>query len=111
MTSKRKYEDTGSAEGALTTEEIMTIVGTMVSYQGTSQQKQLRFADHFPEFKAQYPFLFDMACAPDFDMERFTYMMNLREQVSKQSRTLEDASKEIGQKLFNEYVKPHVGKK
>ena len=38
----------------------------------------------------------------------FKYMMKLREEVNTQKRTLENASEEVGQKMFNVYVKDKV---
>lgn len=89
---------------------INAIVAEIVAHSGTAKDKEARFERKYPAFVERYPFLFALACAPDFDAHRFNYMMSLREQVQSRDRTAEDASKEVGQVLFDEYVKPMVGK-
>lgn len=54
--------------------------------------------------------LYEKICEDDFDMDRFKYMIELREQIHKKQQTVESASMEVGQRLFNIYVKPIVDK-
>lgn len=57
----------------------------------------------YPSFAESYPMLFDMACGLDFDYAKFNMMMSIREQIANKDRTVEDASKEIGQKFYTMY--------
>jgi len=74
----------------------------------TAEEKEEVFGAMYPAFKERYPMLMEMACADDFDAQRFQYIMHMRDQVMNKERTVDNASEEIGQKLFNVYVKPKV---
>ena len=71
-------------------------------------QKKAFFEKRYPEFFENFPTLSEACCAPDFDYGRFKYMMKMRDDVLQDKRTLDGASKEVGQKLFDHYVKPHI---
>jgi hypothetical protein len=71
-------------------------------------QKKAYFEKKYSEFFENFPTLSDACCSPDFDYGRFKYMMTMRDNVLQEKVTLDGASKEIGQKLFDHYVKPHI---
>ncbi|NBP66911.1 MAG: hypothetical protein EBU66_19980, partial [Bacteroidetes bacterium] len=108
MASKRTHDDISEDDKHLSSEEIINIVTTISKFKGKEKDKQREFANKYEEFRMKYPVLFDLACSDDFDMTRFKYMMRLREEVNTNKRTLENASEEIGQKLFDVYVKDKV---
>mgnify|MGYP006079762341 CR=1 FL=1 len=54
-------------------------------------------------FKERYEYLFDMTLKPDMDMERFKYMMNLRQNIIDNNITFEKASNKVGVELYNKY--------
>lgn len=95
-------------EGKLSSDDLLVIVKKIQSHVGTERDKQQLFEKEYPEFVTRYPYLFRMACEDKFDFERFQYMLNLRDRVEKSHITLDDASKEIGQRMFDVYVKDNV---
>lgn len=102
--SKRSRND--AIDEHMDSKEIRTIVLEIACAAGSPKEKEAFFRKRHPEFAESYPALFEMACRPGFDMNRFIYMMEMREKVMQRERTVEDASMEVGQALFNEYVKP-----
>lgn len=100
---KRTREDTTDH---ISTQEIQKIVLEIACAAGTPKEKENTFRRRYPEFAERYPALFEMVCLPTFDMAKLQYMLQLREQVMQKERTIDDASKEVGQSLFDEYVKP-----
>lgn len=97
----------GFADG-MSNEEIRAIVAEIALAQGSPDHKATAYKDKFPEFVERYPVLFEMACARDFDMRRFEYMMAMRERIGNKQETVESASKEVGRVMFEDYVKPIV---
>ena len=92
-------------DSQLSQETIRNIVSDI---QKTPQNKEKRieyFSMKYPEFYEKYPILFDMACRDVFDYEKFNYMMRIREQIAAKERTIEHASVEVGQKIFDMYMK------
>lgn len=94
----------------LSNEELLVIVGVARAFEGSAKERRGMMERKYPDFLARYPFLFDMACQDNFDMERFQYMLNMRARVMGQDMSHYDASKEIGQKMFDVYVKDKVKK-
>ena len=74
----------------------------------TKNESEHIFTQQFPEFEKRYPALFRMACDKTFDREKLTYMMNMRRQVLDDKRSVESASRTVGDKFFREYVSPIV---
>lgn len=101
--SKRTRDETMDH---LSTDDIRKIVLEIACAAGTTKDKEKTFRKRHAEFAERYPALFEMVCQPTFDMGRLNYMLNMREKVIQQDRTIDDASKEVGQVLFDEYVKP-----
>jgi hypothetical protein len=100
--------DNSSDGETLQSSEIVSIVDEIIAFQGTSEAREAHFKEKYPFFTESFPTLFSMACAPGFDYPRFKYMMSLRDAIHSQRRTLDDASKEVGQVLYDEYVAPIV---
>lgn len=107
MSQKREREDD---ELNLTNEELLAIVTEIHESDGQMKDKERIFSRKYPNVKERYPVLFELACSDDFDMMRFKYMLRLRDQVLKGERTVDDTSKEIGQKMFDIYVADKVKK-
>jgi hypothetical protein len=105
MTTKRPRD--GGASKLLST-EIVTIIKDIRAISGTEKQRQDTGAKRYPEFAEHYPHLFKLACEPAFDMSRLEYMLNLRDSVNNQKVTFEDASKEVGQVMFDTYIKDKI---
>ena len=92
----------------LPSDVIMNIVREIRSRPGTTKEKELWVEKQYPEFADRYKALMKMACESTFDMDRLEYLIRLREQVRNNERTVDDASKEVGQTMFDIYVKPVV---
>jgi hypothetical protein len=97
-----------NAPSALPSHEIIKIVDEILAFTGTETVRKNTFKTKYPFFAEYYPALFATACSPGFDYSRFRYMMTLREEVATQQRSLDDASKEVGQVLFDQYVAPVI---
>lgn len=77
--------------------------------ENSSSYKEGYFEDKYPVFVEKYPMLFKMCCDPTRDIEKVYYMIDMIDQIEKNKMTEHIASVNVGQKLFDEYVKPVVG--
>jgi hypothetical protein len=100
--SKRERDDDDTQ---LSTAELLEIVQDITSHTGSTKEKQSIYRKKYPTFADRYPTLFEMATAPNFDLQRFTYMLNMRDSVQQQSISQFDASVKVGQNLFDAYIK------
>ena len=66
--------------------------------------------DKFPDFSMSYPGLFNTIIdnPKGFDMKRLHSMLGLRDKIRDNKVTHEEASTQIGQQYYDEYVKPRV---
>jgi hypothetical protein len=101
--SKRPRTHFDSSTG-LSSDEINAIVQDIREFKGSNDTRETHFKKKYASFAEMYPSLFSMVCEDNFDLEKYTYMMRLREQVRNSERTVEDTSKEVGQKFFDIYV-------
>jgi hypothetical protein len=100
-------------------EKILVYVKTLrrfVILNNTLKQEQpqvfqQRLHEKFGEFRERYPTLFQIIVDnPDnFEERRLIEMLRMRERVSQRNVSYENASIQIGQKYFDEFVKPIVG--
>ena len=93
------------SDSQLRNDEIIKIIEDIQKSSIDYNDKESHFSNIYPEFKENYPFLFSMACKPNFDYKKFNYMMNLRTEIINKNLTVEDASKEVGTKFYNMYMK------
>ena len=96
--------DDGSNMVHLSTQQIIDIVGEIQLSNLSEDRRMSHFKEVYPDFAEMYPTLLEMACKRNFEIDKFKYMMNLRFEIENKSRTVEDTSKEIGQKFFDKYV-------
>lgn len=89
----------------LSNDEIMEIVNEIVESTMTVKEKESYFSKLYPDFYDKCPFIFKMACEPNFDKKTFKYMLNMRQKVQDNEITEFEASKEVGQKFFDKYMK------
>ena len=94
----------GTSDGRLSNEEIISIVADIRSYHGAMSDKIEEFTHKYKDFSENYPSLFEMACNDGFDVEKFNYMLRLRKQIETSERSVEDTSKEVGQKFYDIYM-------
>lgn len=73
----------------------------------SSTSKKRHFAKMHPDFAEKYPFLFNKCCETK-DIETMEYMINMFKNVQENKITEHVASVNVGQKLYNDYVKPVV---
>lgn len=104
MSNKRERLD----EEGMTRNEILHIVNAVAALNKPMREKRKYCQSTYPDFVDRYPMLFEKVCEDGFDMNRFLYMMGLKEQIETKVHTVESASAEVGQALFNTYVKPIV---
>lgn len=107
MTTKRGREDGAK----LSSDEIMTIIKDIRSMSGTEKNRFDASTKKYPDFADKYPHLLKMACETTFDISRLEYMLNLRDSIDRKKVTFEDASKEIGQVMFDAYVRDKIDMK
>lgn len=102
--TKRARDD----EGKLPTDKILEIVTDIRNYKGSHNSKVEHFEKKYPEFVANYVSLFDMACQPEFDFDRLKYMLDLKDKIDQKKVSFDAASREVGQKMFDIYVKDRL---
>jgi hypothetical protein len=91
--------------------EIRNIVKEIRESKLQSKERIIYFEKKYPEFAKQFGILIEMASEPDFDVNRFNYMMDMRDRIAEKKETEESASVKVGQVLFNEFVQPVIDKK
>ena len=89
----------------LTNDEITEIVNDITSSTLPLKEKELHFSQKYEKFCEYLPFLFKMACEPVFDKATFAFMLSMRSKVMEKNMTEHDASKEVGQKFYDRYMK------
>jgi len=89
------------------TGEIRKIIKEIVESKLPNKERFIFFEKKYPDIVKQFDLLIRMACSPDFDLDRFNYMMDMRDKVINRTETEESASVKVGQDLFDHYVKPY----
>jgi hypothetical protein len=71
---------------------------------------QQRLQEKYGEFRERYPTLFQLIIdnPAQFEERRLVEMLRMRERVSNSNISYENASIQIGQRYFDEFVKPIV---
>ena len=64
--------------------------------------------DKHASFVQNYPKLFEKLMDKDVDMEQMQYIIGMYEKVQRNKTTFDAASKKIGQRMFDQYVKPDL---
>ena len=93
----------------LSSSEIMRIVREIQLSHLSEEQRKGFYSKRYKKFSERYQILFDMACRPELDIKKLEYMLSMRENVLRGNMSVDNASKHVGQKMFDEYVKPIVG--
>lgn len=106
MTKLQKRDRIGP-EG-LPSQEILAIVKEMRDFEGSAKERRETFERKYPDFAKVYHHLFDMACETSFDMDKLVYMIEMRDKIRTRQMTTDQASKEVGQKFFDIYVKDKI---
>ena len=72
--------------------------------------KKLHFKIAHKEFATTYPLLFDMCCDDESDIKHLDYMTGMLQNIQDNKTSAEVASVDVGQKMFDHFVKPLVDK-
>lgn len=88
-------------------EQIRKIV--MYIQNSEVENKEEVFGKKYQVFKKNYPILFDMACRPEkIDEKMFNMMLYMLNQMENKNLSQFDASANVGQVLYDKYVKTAV---
>lgn len=90
------------------TEHILEIVKCI--RESNVPNKEEYFENRYQIFKKKYPQLYKAICTEEkFDMDNLRFMLNMLHNVQvKKETTLYNAEVQIGEMLFNKYVKQNV---
>lgn len=81
-------------------------------YQNNFSQYETHLKEKFSNFSEKKPFLFDMAISQDkFDFGKLKEFCSIIDKVNNGKMTSENASKYVGQKYYDQYVKNKVENK
>lgn len=105
-TSKKRTATESMADTPI--DEIKTIVEEMITASGNTKDKERIFQGKYPHFAERYPMLFKMACKPEFDKERFAYILQMMSRVQTNEISYDSATKQFGQNMFDTYIKPNL---
>lgn len=86
--------------------DILTIVQEINN--SHVKNKAIHFAEQYADFKKAYPNLYEMACKGISNISVLEFMLDLMEKVHNNETTTHDASVEVGQRLFDQYVSPRL---
>ena len=109
MKNKRDKVNTDFVKDGYTSEKILEIINEIrLKYnvddvEKISEENKKDFEDNYKFFIERYPFLSDMAIKKEIDMNTLYYMLDLREKIINNNITFEDASKKIGNDIYEQY--------
>jgi hypothetical protein len=86
--------------------ELRQTVNSILDYKKTHDLSTTR--DTHSEFVETHPKLFEKLMEDKVDMEQLNYILKMYENVQKKRTPFEAASKQIGQRMFDQYVKPDL---
>jgi hypothetical protein len=106
--NKRDKQNLDFIKDGMTTDEIIdTIDNIRKEYNFniiTDNEKNI-LKNKYELFSKRYPMLFDTIIEPEYDQNRLLMFLNMRDKIVNNEKTFEDASKDIGNVMFKEYVK------
>lgn len=73
--------------------------------------KEDYYSKKYPEFKDKYENLFRVVCTRKIDNEMLTKMLNLKDSIDKKEIDQFSASANVGQDLYDKYIKHKIEKK
>ena len=111
MKRNRNKNNKDFVSDGYTTEKIIEIIDEIRINYNIANLEQIddktikKIENNYKFFKERYPFLFDMTLKKEIDYTRLKWMLNMRENIIKNNITFENASKEVGQVMYNKYMK------
>lgn len=109
MKNKRDKVNTDFVKDGYSSEKILEIIKEIrIKYNldnvaEISDTNKNDFKNNYKFFIERYPFLSDMAIKKDIDLDTLHYMIDLREKIITNSITFEDASKKVGNDIYQQY--------
>jgi hypothetical protein len=92
-------------------DDIQRIANEIRHSSVSASKKADHFKETYPVFAEKYPMLFELACNPSADFTHLDYMIAMLKNIEKNKMTSEIASANVGQKMFDIYVKPNLPEK
>jgi hypothetical protein len=87
---------------------VTEIVADEIPYPSV-ETKLSHYRNKYPAICEKYKVLMQKACEPDFDMDKFIWMINIKKKVDTNRISAHDASVKVGQSLVDQYITPNLG--
>ncbi len=72
-----------------------------------ARDREEHFGKLYPDLQQQYPFLFHKICTdPGMNLSTLEYMLQMRDALKSNNLDDKEASKQVGQAMFDSFVKP-----
>lgn len=86
-----------------------TILEVAMKIKNSSRRDKDKFyGQKYKTFKENYPVLFNICCDPSSDISKLEFLIAMLKNVKENKMTTHVASANVGQKLFDEYIKPNI---
>lgn len=111
MKNKRDKNNVDFVKDGYTNEKLIEIIKeirTKYNINNTdvlTEDNKKDFENNYKFFINRYPFLSDMSLKKNIDMDRLYYMLELRKKIIDNKISFEDASKKVGNDMYEEYHK------
>lgn len=108
MKNKRDKNNVDFVKDGYTNEKLLEIIKEVrekydIENTDISDANKKDFENNYKFFIERYPFLSDMSLKKDIDMDRLYYMLTLRQNIIENKISFDDASKKVGNDMFEEY--------
>lgn len=108
MKNKRDKHNVDFVKDGYTNEKLLEIIKEVrekydIENTDISDDNKKDFENNYKFFIERYPFLSDMSLKKDIDMDRLYYMLTLRQNIIENKISFDDASKKVGNDMFEEY--------
>jgi hypothetical protein len=108
MSSKRTHDEMQATDDFMPNDDILRIVQEIVADPEEESVKFNKYKSRYSTFAHRYPHLFMSVCESNFDMNRLQYMLRMKSAIDQQRLSQHQASVQVGQFMYNKYVKPIV---
>jgi len=72
--------------------------------------KEAHFSLQYTTFRKKYPNLYTMACNDAISLDNLNFMLEMLKHMNQSGLSQHDASAQVGQLLYSQYVEPLVKK-
>ena len=76
----------------------------------TFKEFEKEMINEYNELYTSFNFIFNKAISGELDISMFSFMINKAKSIQKKNITKFDASKDVGTKLVDTYIKPKINK-